>query len=164
MSLEGDFGKLGALGKKLDAAARDEFDKALKQPLESVAQDLYLKSFAQQQGPIGGAWPESPNSMFVSGELANPEIEFDGKRLVVSSSPYYARFHQGGWEVGGERVRMAVASNIRTRKEIKKKVRIGGRKAGPARPVLPTNSTAGTWDSPLRETIETAVRRHFGTQ
>jgi hypothetical protein len=164
MSLEGDFGKLEALGRKLDSVARDEFAKVLKQPLESTAEGLYQQSFAQQQGPIGGAWAESPNSMFLSGALANPEIEFDGKQLVVSSSPYYARFHQGGWQVGGERVRIAVSTNIKTRKVKKKTARIGGRDAGPARPILPSKNDAGTWDAPLRETIDENVRRHFGTQ
>jgi hypothetical protein len=164
VSLEGDFSKLEALGRKLNAAARDEFAKSLKQPLESTAQDLYHKSFAEQQGPVGGAWPESPNAMFLTGALANPEIEFDGKQLVVSSSPYYARFHQGGWQTGGERVKIAVSTNIKTRKVKKKTARIGGKAAGPARPILPTSNTAGTWDSPLRETIDSNVRRHFGTQ
>ncbi len=161
MSLEGDFDKLEALGRKLSAVEKNEYAKFLKAPLESEATNLYQSSFSKQQGPIGGAWPESPNSMFLSGELANPEIEFDGKALHVSSTPFYARFHQGGWETGGERVRMAVATSIKTRKEIKKKVRIGGRKAGPARPVLPTNTTAGTWEGPLQEVIDKAVTEYF---
>lgn len=158
MSLEGDFAKLAQLGARL---ARDTV-AAVMPTLESVAVDLYQKSFAQQQGPIGGPWAESPNSMFVSGELANPEVDISEKSLSIKAPPYYGRFHQGGWRVGGERVRMAVSTNIKTRKEKKKKVRIGGKDAGPARPILPTNTTAGEWDEPLRTTLDKGVRRFLG--
>lgn len=158
MSLEGDFDKLAALGKKLT----QEATKAIMPALETQALDLYQKSFSQQQGPIGGPWPESPNSMYVTGELANPEISVSDKQLEVKAPPHYARFHQGGWETGGQRVKIAVSSNIRTRKEKKRTVRIGGTQAGPARPVLPTNSTAGEWDAPLKTTIDEGVRKFFG--
>lgn len=161
MGLEGDFEKLAALGRKLSGVERAAVGEAIAPVLEGQLIDLYQQSFSKQQGPIGGAWAESPNSMFLTGELANPEVRATAREAVVGAPAYYARFHQGGWQTGGERVRMAVATNIRTRKEIKRKARVGGTNAGPARPILPSKNTAGEWDASLRKTIDTGVRDYF---
>ncbi len=164
MSLEGDFSKLEDLTRKLKGVELLQVAGVVVPMLKDQLLDLYQKSFATQQGPIGGPWSDSPNKMVLTGELSNPEIDHSAGsspsvRLVAPA--HYARFHQGGWKTGGERMRIAVATDIRTRKEIKRSARVGGKQAGPARPVLPSKTTAGEWDEPLRETINSGVREYF---
>ena len=158
MSLTGDTARLEQLAARLGATT-EAVQKAAAD-IGKVVFDEYQKDFAGQHGPGGESWPESPHSMMLTGALASPEETVSGLSVKIKAE-YYGRFHQGGWQVGGERVKMAVSSDIKTRKEKKKTVRIGGRNAGPARPILPKGSDLGNWEPPIEAAARKAVDEHF---
>lgn len=152
MGVSGDFGALSRLVDRL-GATEDEVERIVDD-LRGDVTDLYQESFAAQRSPMGDAWERTQSggpALFQTGALANPAVSVVGNKVKAKVTPYYGVFHQGGWKTGGERAKT----------KSRKTARVGGRQAGPARPILPPNGEAGTWESPLETSIDKALTKHL---
>lgn len=162
MGVEGDFGRLAKLTGACTGVPK-AIDLTAKELAEVVDRE-YQAGFRRQASPYGDAWAETVGGgkiLFKSGALANPTVKVTGRTLKLRVGAYYGIFHQGGWETGGEMVKFATSTNIKTRKTKFKKKRVGGKGAGPARPIVPAAGEAALWDRSMRAATERIVAEHF---
>jgi hypothetical protein len=162
-TITGDFGRLQKLEQGLKRLPQEVLPKA-GDAAGDASKKEYLEGFAAARSPMGAPWAPTLDggpTLFESGALAQPSVSVSSTKVQLQAGEYYGIFHQGGWQVGGERVTVKEKGGARDRHGRftgkKKTIRVGGRDAGPARPILPPPGELGLWEEPIRTAVDQRV-------